>query len=409
MGILNKWFAPRNFEKDKVNSVKMKKAQQDFVETAYETIDLTRNVTETLKDRLYDYETQINSVSHMMRDALIICDISGMIQSYNDATVSMFGYSDELKKMNLIHLFQLPYNDFQKFIIESMKSSKYMYEDFQCKSKDGALIYVDVCVSLMTKSDKSKYYIVVIRNVTERVLTLKKIYESEQRFKMFSKSSLEGIVILENDIITDCNSRFLKMTGYVRNNIIGFPIITLSFPGNDKKIGSLGEYQFSIKTSSNEPVIVQVTSNDLGDNKKILILSDISLFKSNEELLDSARQKYQNILNNNIDMLCCYDVNFMITYANQAFMEYFDIRDYNHLSIIDFIPDVDKEMFSKNIRNLTNEKPVNRSLYRSVFDDKIRWQDWIDRVVFDDKNQIIEYQSVSRDITHYINGKITQK
>lgn len=49
---------------------------------------------------------------------------------------------------------------------------------------------------------------------------------------------------------------------------------------------------------------------------------------------------------------------------------------------------------------MTSENPALTDEYREITPEgNVRWEPWMDRAIFDDEGNVIEYQSVGRDIT----------
>ena len=52
---------------------------------------------------------------------------------------------------------------------------------------------------------------------------------------------------------------------------------------------------------------------------------------------------------------------------------------------------------------LTPEHPTGFTRQRVIFPDgSVRWQRWVDRAIYDDAGNLVEYQSVGRDVTDII-------
>jgi PAS domain S-box-containing protein len=69
-----------------------------------------------------------------------------------------------------------------------------------------------------------------------------------------------------------------------------------------------------------------------------------------------------------------------------------------HHSVV--IPPDDARKMREHIKALTPENPVALIAHRIIMPDgEIRWQRWSDRAIFDKNGQVVEYQTVGRDIT----------
>lgn len=424
MGFFSQFFGSSSDPaKDIKDTIKIKESQQQFDSIAHDTIEMTKSVAQTLKDKITDYANQIESMSHMMSDALLISDNNGFITSVNDAAIDLFECSREkIIGSPVVTLFNLQgCFTFEDFIRASINTTKGIYEDFEVTTSNGKKIYIDVSVACISKSDKSTYYIIVIRDVTDRITDMRRLAESEQRFRSFAEASMEALVIHDRFNILDCNEQFLTLTGYSRKEVLGQAPEDFVYPTDRDEVTILEKsndpykIEFYLVTKNGSPIVVSMNSRIIQwENKtaRINVIHDITIYRDEEEILKSSRERYKNILDNNIDILCCYNKDLEIDFINHTFAEYFEVdrNDTVGKSILEFIPEIDHDSFMENIKNITPENPVHRSLYRLVLsDDSVRWQDWIDRGIFDSNGKLLEYQSVSRDVTHYINVKIAPK
>lgn len=421
MGILSSIFGPPvDPIKDINDNIKIQESQLQFNSAASDTIELTKQVTQSLRDKLSDYANQIESMSHMMSDALLITDSIGTVTNTNEMTCDLFEKKeDDILGKSVVSLFNLHgCCSFEDFIKASINTSKDIHADFQVTTLSGKEVYTDVSVACVIKSDSSQYYIIVIRDITERIMDMRNVYESEQRFKSLTEASMESFVIHNGQEILDCNQQFLTLTGFEKEQVIGSAPENLIYPTDRDFIHSLektgyeGKNEFHLLTSSGSPIMVSVNSRVIHwENKlaRINVIHDISIYKDESKVLKNSRERYKNILDNNIDILCCYNSDLTINFINHTFEEYFGVRrtDVVGTSILDFIPTIDHDMFIANVNKITSEENVQRSLYRLTINGQDRWQDWIDRGIFDSEGKLVEYQAVSRDVTSYLNARIS--
>ncbi len=102
------------------------------------------------------------------------------------------------------------------------------------------------------------------------------------------------------------------------------------------------------------------------------------------------------------ELICRFRPNGTLTYVNEAYCRYFgcerdELQDRN---ILLSISESDREKVYTRLKDLRPERPVDTLEYRivTVFGD-ILWNQWTYRALFDDSGNVLEYQSVGRDIT----------
>ena len=101
-------------------------------------------------------------------------------------------------------------------------------------------------------------------------------------------------------------------------------------------------------------------------------------------------------------LICRFLPGGKITFVNQTYCEYFaktqeELVGSNFLSLI---PESDREAVMANISTLTAESPTQSHEHQVIAPGgDIRWQRWSNRGLFDDRGQIVVYQSIGEDIT----------
>ncbi len=131
-------------------------------------------------------------------------------------------------------------------------------------------------------------------------------------------------------------------------------------------------------------------------------IQDITSIKKAEEALRESEERYRNVVESQTEFISRFLPDATHVFVNEAYCRYFGLsRD----QIIGHrfrpqIPAADQERMKRFFESLTQEHPVDTIEHRIVMPDgSIRWQRWNDRAIFDPNGNVIEYQSVGRDIT----------
>jgi|GEM_PF-441454 len=102
------------------------------------------------------------------------------------------------------------------------------------------------------------------------------------------------------------------------------------------------------------------------------------------------------------ELICRFRPNGTLTYVNEAYCRYFgcEREELHNRNILLSISEADREKVYSRLKDLRPERPVDTLEYRveNVFGD-VLWNQWTYRALFDDGGNILEYQSVGRDIT----------
>lgn len=127
-----------------------------------------------------------------------------------------------------------------------------------------------------------------------------------------------------------------------------------------------------------------------------------------EATLANSERRYRAIVEDQTELICRFLDERTITFANEAYCRYFD-KTREELSAEGFIPHVfeaDKALIKNQLDALSQDNPVGTLEYRVVrLNQEIRWTQWHNRAIFDAQGQILEFQSVGRDITEHKQAK----
>lgn len=131
-------------------------------------------------------------------------------------------------------------------------------------------------------------------------------------------------------------------------------------------------------------------------------LHDISKRRRTAEALAASEERYQAIVNTQLDFVDRFLPGGILTFVNDALCRYAGIPREKLLgrSIYDFIHEDDQKWHRDQIEALTPDNPVMRTnVYAILPDGSRRWQQWTNHAIFDRDGRIVEYQAVGRDIT----------
>ncbi len=116
--------------------------------------------------------------------------------------------------------------------LEALLSNQAKTVEYRIVTKDGRIRWVldyarptwNVAESRVTRIEGA------IQDVTKRKQAEKAVLESEERFRLLSEASFEGIAITDKGIILDANVQFARIFGYDHNEVIGMEVQRLVAP-----------------------------------------------------------------------------------------------------------------------------------------------------------------------------------
>ena len=218
---------------------------------------------------------------------------------------------------------------------------------------------------------------------------------------------------LDNPKILDVNSKALEMFGYDFDEITCLSLFDLSTDDvltkdtlsecilNEPLSGNIRNYKK--KDGSTVLIKVSVTKFQYDGKELILIvISDVTERKIASEALAESEAKYRAIVEDQIELICRFTPEGILTFANKAYCDYFakQYEDIIGTQIMDLISEDNRNKVLESLKSMSVEKPYNHYDHKLIFPDgKIKWVHWSDRAIFDNNRRIKEFQSIGFDIT----------
>jgi len=124
--------------------------------------------------------------------------------------------------------------------------------------------------------------------------------------------------------------------------------------------------------------------------------------QDSERRLRESEERYRGVVESQSEFITRFLPDGTVTFANEAYCRYFglDCHEIIGKSFIPSIPEEEHDLVRAHFRNISPLQPERTIEHRIIMPDgDIRWQEWIDRGIFDQDGNLVEVQSVGRDIT----------
>ena len=289
-----------------------------------------RGVTLDISDRklaeeeLKSSEANYRAVFNAASDAILVFDREdGRILDANQRTVEMYGHTvDEVRQLNIgdLSLNEPPYDkENAASWMELAASGTPQLFEWKAKHKSGQLFWVEISLKLASLGGK-EVLLAVVRDISEpRRLaatatslhvkiqkTVAELHESEDRFGKAFRANPQpmSITSIANGKYVDVNESFLNMSGYTREEVIGYTSLDLKvwespetrsgFINQLKEHGSLVnvETRFRCKDGSFRVLLSSAEQLEMGGEQcLILASSDITERKESELALRKAHEE----------------------------------------------------------------------------------------------------------------------
>jgi PAS domain S-box-containing protein len=273
------------------------------------------------------------------------------------------------------------------------------------------------------KNDKTHLHALRVKpgdKLMGRELAKKALDETEDRYHLLFESANYGVVLhpLKADIehchFVRCNSAVCKMLGYSSEEMARLsPLDIQDAPDLSQVFAETEQSQSDPKMSFETTLIckggrrfpAQINSIVFeihGEPMVLSVIRDITMRKQLEEALRVSEARYRAVVEDQTELIKRWKPDGTMTFVNTALCRYFGKTQDELIghSFMPLIPEKERKQVKKNIDSLNWKNPVKTHEYPVVLPtEEIRWQQWTNRALFDDERNIIEFQSVGRDIT----------
>jgi PAS domain S-box-containing protein len=239
------------------------------------------------------------------------------------------------------------------------------------------------------------------------------IPDGQDVYRNIVEYSFHGIMLIDNDsAFADANPEACNILGYSKDELLNMKIEDI-VPHSNLKTGrklwqdllnkgkQKGEYQL-FRKDGKKIVVGYVAIANVSHDLHLFVINDITKNKKAEKDLRLSEERYHAIVQDQTELICRFTPDGTITFVNDALCKYYlkkreDLIGVNYLRYISdhIIKDIEHELtlFSK-------DRPIfSYDNYITLSSGEKRWQQWVLRALFDESDNIIEFQAVGRDNT----------
>lgn len=281
---------------------------------------LNDSLEEQIQNRtleLQESEKKYRSVIEQASDIIYSVDDEGYFTFINSLGLEAFGYeNDIILGSRYIDYVVDEYKEivFHYYTNLKEKNIKQDYYEFPIISKSGKIHWIGQNVNRIEASNGQFYYNAVARDITERIKAQKSLekartalIKSDIKYRSILENMDLGLMEVDlNGTITKVYDRFIEMTGYSSDELIGKNALdTLIVKGYEDVLkqqdqnrlkGESGVYEVKIRRKSGEEIWVLISGAPFYDeNEKIQgslgIHYDITQRKNLEQDLEVAKEK----------------------------------------------------------------------------------------------------------------------
>lgn len=387
---------------------------------------IVRDITERKKieEQLRESEEKLRNLIELAPEGIVTIDLKGVITSCNTATVALTGYSKEeivgkhISQMKFLRAKYIP--SYLRVFHSIVKRKEPEIPEVIWFPKGGTLHVAEVSARLIREGKKIVGLLVIARDTTERKKAEEQLIESEEKYRTIVELAPDAIITIDlKGVITSCNTAFLKLTGFPKEDIVGKHFTKLP----TLRIRDIPRYLtlFSSIVRGKIPDPVEVTwvhkngttrlaeghAGIVREGHKIrgfqVIIRDVTERKKTEEMLRQSEEKYRTLIENvNVGVYrATPGVEGQFIDVNQAFVHmlgYNDKKELLELKVADiYVNPQDRHEFSETIA--TQGFTKNEELHLKKKDGTPIIISDTATAVYDKNGTLLYFDGISEDIT----------
>lgn len=250
--------------------------------------------------------------------------LNGEILFVNKALVDLLDYKSESDLLNHKSTdFYTKLADRELWITEMLQNKSITSFEYKLLKANGEEIWVkDTGAGFFDDSGNLLYIEGIIENITEIKLAQKALKESEEKFRNIFEQNVDALVLLENNLIVDCNNSALALFNYQsKEDMIGLYPNDISPEYQDDQMSSdiksrqmitkafeKGSHRFEWihKKSDGQAFFAEVllTAVNYGNRRLMYsVVRDISDRKEIEKALLQSEEKFRTLFEHSVECL----------------------------------------------------------------------------------------------------------
>ncbi|WP_321507714.1 PAS domain S-box protein [uncultured Methanoregula sp.] len=181
---------------------------------------------------LHASEEKFRGISERSSDLIYVEDEQGMITYASPSITRILGYTQEEVTGVAGDMFVMDEDQKKVRSGRDVKRQGGSLENFEIrvKRKDGSIAVLDLQAIPVMKDGIFSGLQMIGRDVTGRKKAEKALQESEERYRILSEHSQDGVFMEQDGAVVFCNRAFATITGYAPEELPGKPIIEFIAP-----------------------------------------------------------------------------------------------------------------------------------------------------------------------------------
>lgn len=260
----------------------------------------------------------------------------------------------------------------------------------------------------------------IARDVTERRIADRALRESERSLEEAQRIAHVGSFRLSADGDTaSCTDEMYRILGLEPGSVAPTLTVFMSFVHPDDRAEVESRLQHSRATGERYDLKHRIVRPDGSvryvhgraearlelDGKPGELLGtmqDVSDLVRTEQALRARDEEYRAVVELHTEFISRFSPDGILTFVNEAYCRYFGKtrEELIGANFIEMIPEEERRQIREFLAGFSVDHPVASIEHQVVLPGgEVRWQQWTDHAIFDDKGEIVGFQSVGRDVT----------
>ena len=374
---------------------------------------------------LWEQQEKFNVVMDSIGDGIITVDLNGNIKYLNNRAEELTGWKLREARGRDLHKVYNVINEetglqennivnkvFKKGVVKELANHTILI------SKSGKEIPVmDTGAPIFDTSGNITGIVISFQDETEKRTQSRLLKQSEEKYRLIFENDITGNyhTTLDGKILT-CNTAFVKMLKYKsKEEVYAINTSELYF-GNSDRDKFINKVRTEKKLQNNELTLkahdgseVEIIENvvgvfdEAGELKEIIgYMSDITDKILTEKELQKKDQLLSSVMETQQELIARYLPDTTLTFVNKAYCKFFGYSE-NELVGQKFLQFIPESKWNTELSRIGQLNKLNSSItlisQALTADGSIFSIEWTDVAIFNDRDEVIEIQSVGNDIT----------
>ncbi len=372
-------------------------------------------------------EIYYRALFEQTHDAVFIMDLEGNHLAANQRAAELLGYKAHELPGLPISVTSAQVEQSREVTRRLLNGENIPIYERIFRKKDGSTVLTDVNVELVKDVDGKPLHIQsVVRDITERKLVEDALKKSEMQYRLLADNMNDIVWLMDMDLqVFYISPSTEKIQGYTLAELRSMTLEEQLTPESYERAMALYTEVLS-PTNLAQPNADMAYDIDLEfyrkdgttywsrnsfklildkNGKPVSILGlghDITNKKIAEDNLRKSEERYRIIAEDMPALICRFLADGTLTFVNSFYCNYFNTQyeDLVGSNLFQLMLEAEKAFVKSKFLSLDQKRPFITYEHKTLgMDGKEYWQRWTDRALFNEKGEVMEYQSIGEDIT----------